>query len=116
MLMKFRLGLAGLETTFGYLRLRVSQSKKRKAPKKFFFSILIIIAGVVPDIVTMGKPMGNGHPISAVVTSKEIASKFAKKMGPQIMEQVSKFIVLVDKDWNFWNEFPGIKFVTCARN
>lgn len=28
---------------------------------------------VVPDIVTMGKPMGNGHPVSAVVTTVEIA-------------------------------------------
>ncbi|XP_074647167.1 5-phosphohydroxy-L-lysine phospho-lyase-like [Tubulanus polymorphus] len=31
---------------------------------------------VIPDIVTMGKPMGNGHPISAVVTTREIADKF----------------------------------------
>ena len=33
--------------------------------------------GVCPDIVTLGKPMGNGHPVSAVVTTKEIAEKFA---------------------------------------
>ncbi|XP_050391966.1 ethanolamine-phosphate phospho-lyase isoform X1 [Patella vulgata] len=33
--------------------------------------------GVVPDIVTMGKPMGNGHPIAAVVTTREIAASFA---------------------------------------
>jgi 4-aminobutyrate aminotransferase-like enzyme len=32
--------------------------------------------GVIPDIVTMGKPMGNGHPISAVVTSEAIVEKF----------------------------------------
>lgn len=30
-----------------------------------------------PDIVTLGKPMGAGHPVAAVVTSREIASKFA---------------------------------------
>ncbi|XP_075457719.1 5-phosphohydroxy-L-lysine phospho-lyase isoform X2 [Ascaphus truei] len=30
----------------------------------------------VPDIVTMGKPMGNGHPLSCVVTTKEIADSF----------------------------------------
>jgi 4-aminobutyrate aminotransferase-like enzyme len=29
--------------------------------------------GVVPDIVTMGKPIGNGHPLGAVVTTPEIA-------------------------------------------
>jgi 4-aminobutyrate aminotransferase-like enzyme len=31
---------------------------------------------VVPDIVTLGKPMGNGHPISAVVASREILQPF----------------------------------------
>jgi 4-aminobutyrate aminotransferase-like enzyme len=31
---------------------------------------------VVPDIVTMGKPMGNGHPMAAVVTRREIAEAF----------------------------------------
>lgn len=31
---------------------------------------------VVPDIVTFGKPMGNGHPIAAVVTRSEIADRF----------------------------------------
>ncbi|KAJ9452130.1 Alanine--glyoxylate aminotransferase 2-like [Diplonema papillatum] len=33
--------------------------------------------GVVPDIVTLGKPIGNGHPMAAVVCRKEIASSFA---------------------------------------
>jgi len=32
--------------------------------------------GVVPDIVTMGKPIGNGHPMAAVVTSREVAQEF----------------------------------------
>jgi 4-aminobutyrate aminotransferase-like enzyme len=32
---------------------------------------------VVPDIVTLGKPMGAGHPLAAVVTTPEIAEKFA---------------------------------------
>lgn len=36
--------------------------------------------GVVPDIVTMGKPIGNGHPMAAVVTSREIASSFNNGM------------------------------------
>ena len=30
-----------------------------------------------PDIVTLGKPIGNGHPVGAVVTTKEIAEKFS---------------------------------------
>ena len=33
---------------------------------------------VVPDIVTLGKPMGDGHPIAAVVTTRAIADKFAE--------------------------------------
>ncbi|MEM9820090.1 MAG: aminotransferase class III-fold pyridoxal phosphate-dependent enzyme [Bacteroidota bacterium] len=36
--------------------------------------------GVIPDIVTMGKPIGNGHPLAAVVTTKEIAHAFANGM------------------------------------
>jgi 4-aminobutyrate aminotransferase-like enzyme/Ser/Thr protein kinase RdoA (MazF antagonist) len=28
--------------------------------------------GVVPDFVTLGKPMGNGHPVAAVITRSEI--------------------------------------------
>lgn len=34
----------------------------------------------VPDIVTMGKPIGNGHPLAAVVTTPEIAASFANGM------------------------------------
>ena len=37
-------------------------------------------AGVVPDIVTLGKPIGNGHPIGAVVTTPEIAAAFDNGM------------------------------------
>ena len=32
--------------------------------------------GATPDIVTLGKPMGNGHPLGAVVTTPEIAESF----------------------------------------
>jgi 4-aminobutyrate aminotransferase-like enzyme len=35
---------------------------------------------VVPDIVTMGKPIGNGHPMGAVVCRPEIAAAFANGM------------------------------------
>jgi 4-aminobutyrate aminotransferase-like enzyme len=33
--------------------------------------------GVVPDFVTLGKPMGNGYPVAALVTRREIVEKFA---------------------------------------
>jgi 4-aminobutyrate aminotransferase-like enzyme/Ser/Thr protein kinase RdoA (MazF antagonist) len=36
---------------------------------------------VIPDIVTMGKPMGNGHPLAAVVTRPEIAEVLANETG-----------------------------------
>ncbi len=35
---------------------------------------------VVPDIVTMGKPIGNGHPMAAVITTPAIADAFANGM------------------------------------
>ncbi len=35
---------------------------------------------VVPDIVTLGKPIGNGHPIGAVITTREIADSFDNGM------------------------------------
>ncbi len=35
---------------------------------------------VMPDIVTMGKPLGNGHPLAAVVTTPEIAESFHNGM------------------------------------
>ncbi|MCX8998110.1 aspartate aminotransferase family protein [Rhizobiaceae bacterium BDR2-2] len=37
--------------------------------------------GVVPDIVTMGKPMGNGFPMGGVVTRPELLEKFCAETG-----------------------------------
>ncbi|VVE47080.1 4-aminobutyrate aminotransferase [Pandoraea communis] len=34
---------------------------------------------VVPDIVTMGKPMGNGHPIAAMVVKPEVIKVFGEE-------------------------------------
>jgi 4-aminobutyrate aminotransferase-like enzyme/Ser/Thr protein kinase RdoA (MazF antagonist) len=36
-------------------------------------------SGVLPDLVTLGKPMGNGHPVAAVVMRSEIAERLASK-------------------------------------
>lgn len=33
---------------------------------------------ITPDIVTLGKPMGNGHPIGAVVSSRHLADQFTE--------------------------------------
>jgi 4-aminobutyrate aminotransferase-like enzyme len=35
----------------------------------------------IPDIVTLGKPMGNGHPIAAVVTRPDIAETFHNEIN-----------------------------------
>jgi 4-aminobutyrate aminotransferase-like enzyme len=34
----------------------------------------------LPDIVVLGKPIGNGHPLAAVITTKEIADTFTNGM------------------------------------
>jgi 4-aminobutyrate aminotransferase-like enzyme/Ser/Thr protein kinase RdoA (MazF antagonist) len=33
--------------------------------------------GIEPDIVTIGKPMGSGHPVAAVITRRELAERFS---------------------------------------
>ena len=35
---------------------------------------------VIPDIVTIGKPLGNGHPLAAVICTQDIAEGFANGM------------------------------------
>ena len=35
---------------------------------------------VIPDIITVGKSMGNGHPLSAVITTRDIADRFNNGM------------------------------------
>jgi len=35
-------------------------------------------AGIVPDVVTLGKPMGNGHPVGGVVANAETLNAFRK--------------------------------------
>jgi len=35
--------------------------------------------GLVPDLVTMGKPMGNGHPIAAMVSRPDIMERFGRE-------------------------------------
>jgi 4-aminobutyrate aminotransferase-like enzyme len=36
---------------------------------------------IVPDFVTLGKPMGAGYPIGAVITRREIADRLARDYG-----------------------------------
>ena len=57
-----------------------------------FLSWVCCGTDIVPDIVTMGKPMGNGHPIAAVVTTPEIAASMGKG-GYQYFNTVSSSAV-----------------------
>jgi len=42
----------------------------------------------VPDIVTLGKPIGNGHPIACVITTPEIAKSF-ENIGTEYFNTVN---------------------------
>ncbi len=37
-------------------------------------------AGIVPDIITLGKPIGNGHPLAGAVCRPELGNEFRKKI------------------------------------
>ena len=52
--------------------------------------------GVIPDIVTLGKPIGNGHPLAAVITTPEIAGSF------DILTPLDEIPCLVPLEWLFW--------------
>ncbi len=62
---------------------------------------------VVPDILTMGKPIGNGHPLAVVACTKEIAEAFANGMeyfntfgGNPVSCAIGKEVLKVIKDEN----------------
>ena len=38
------------------------------------------LQNVIPDIVTLGKPIGNGHPLAAVITTQKVADDFTNGM------------------------------------
>ncbi len=74
-----------LEIIFGCTNLRVWELAIIIMPKNAHVFLTI---GVVPDMVTIGKPMGNGHPISAVVTTREIAERYRTVVGEDTMRTV----------------------------
>jgi 4-aminobutyrate aminotransferase-like enzyme/Ser/Thr protein kinase RdoA (MazF antagonist) len=47
----------------------------RTGPQLWRFAL----AGVTPDIVTLGKPMGAGYPVGAVITRREVADALARR-------------------------------------
>ena len=77
LLMRSRQGSEDLETTSGLLKVMVSCLTTLVVTIGYSIIELLRGIGVCPDIVTLGKPMGNGHPVAGVVTTKDIADKFA---------------------------------------
>ncbi len=62
--------------------------------------------GVVPDIVTMGKPMGNGMPVAAMAARADVLAPFALKVpyfntfggNPVSMAAASAVLDVIDND------------------
>ena len=48
---------------------------------------------MVPDIVTMGKPIGNGHPMAVVVTTKEISDSLKEFSSTVSLVKIASFAV-----------------------
>lgn len=71
---------------------------------KHFWAFQLQGEDFVPDIVTMGKPIGNGHPMSCVVTTREIAEKFGAS-GLEYFNTVSfleAILCLALLVWLYW--------------
>ncbi len=65
------------------------------------------LQGVMPDIVTMGKPIGNGHPMGAVITTRALADEFANGMeffttfgGNPVSCAIGREVLQIVKDEN----------------
>ena len=58
---------------------------------------MVIISDVVPDIVTMAKSIGNGHPMAVVVTTKEISDSLKEFTNTVSNSQ------LIKNEFDFWN-------------
>jgi 4-aminobutyrate aminotransferase-like enzyme len=62
---------------------------------------------VIPDIVTVGKPIGNGHPLAAVICTQKVANGFANGMeyfntfgGNPVSSAIGREVLRVIKDEN----------------
>lgn len=64
---------------------------------KHFWAFQLQGEDFIPDIVTMGKPIGNGHPLACVATTTEIAEAFAAT-GVEYFNTVSKQLLTSVKE------------------
>jgi hypothetical protein len=51
---------------------------------------------IIPDIMTTGKPLGNGHPLAVAISSKEIANSLGRL---QTMVRTSKRFCEIEFEW-----------------
>ena len=101
--MRYKWGLGGQANTFGCLSNKVRSSTALSEllvhpahVRSVLFCCCIsavlecpehLRAGVVPDFVSMAKSIGNGHPISAIVTSQKITEEH-NSIAPSIYPSV----------------------------
>ena len=73
--------------------------------------------GVVPDIVTVGKPLGNGFPLGAVITSREIADSLGEYMTTVriCVTVISKYGLgsLNTISFTVWGKSGGLQYRYC---
>ena len=69
------------------------------------------LQSVTPDIVTIGKPIGNGHPLAAVVCTRAVADAFANGMeyfstfgGNPVSCAIGKQVLKIVKEENLQNQ------------
>ena len=82
--MRYKLDLAELENIFGCMNHKVKFIVLFCNIRTYWY----VPVGVCPDVVTVGKPMGNGHPVSAVITSCDIAKKYLETIGSAHIAEV----------------------------
>lgn len=66
--------------------------------------------GVVPDIISMAKGMGNGHPLGAVITRREIAEAleaegyfFSSSGGSPVSCRIGMAVLDVMEEERLWD-------------
>lgn len=70
----------------------------------------LLFQGVVPDIVTIGKSFGNGMPLAAVVTTREIAEKFS---GHEYFSRCERALFCVAAVWDAISVLTATPNVLC---
>jgi 4-aminobutyrate aminotransferase-like enzyme len=78
--------------------------------------------GVIPDIVTLGKPMGNGHPLAGVIARRDLVDEFAGRNmyfntfgGNPVSAAVGMAVLDVIKDERLMENAATVGNYTIAR-